>query len=190
MLAIAFAIEFFGGVMKKVYIQFVSLLVLLAGLIASAPAAVNGFYAGGYLGYGNRDQAHGDFFPFDSSVKDEGMAMRAVLGYQPMHFLALESDFTVQTKDFFSDNYQNDLGLSVKGILPLPGPLSVYGKAGAAYVWQDEEALRPSYGLGAALDLSQHTAIDVNWTRIIGSSDDVRDSNTLLVGLVYYFGSV
>ncbi len=158
-------------------------------LEAAAPAQLNpykGFYAGGQIGLGDRDKGSGDFFPFTSSYKEGGVALKGLAGYQFNRYLAVEGDYMYMSKDFFK-NYQNNTDLAVKGMLPLSAKSDVFVKGGMGWINQGgTNGFQPLYGLGYDHYLSPKVSTTIEYDRFIGGGSRT-DSNFLGFGMAYHF---
>jgi opacity protein-like surface antigen len=90
-----------------------------------------------------------------------------------------------------------------KGILPFDNGFGVYGKLGVAYVRAssitatlagitansgNQNAWRPTAGVGVKYDFNQNVSADVSVTRIFKGGNLTNDSDTAMVGVAYNFG--
>lgn len=174
---------------------------------AQAPAA----YVGGQLGWGN---IHQDGFKglSHSSSKDDGIAGRIYAGYQFNQYVAVEAGATkfsnMTSKGTIEGmrlkgtvkTYAADL--VAKGILPLQNGISIYGKAGAAYLHEKahasiagfsssetESKVLPTFGVGTSYDINSNLVADLSWNRIqkVGHSHGLNSTDLVAVGLGYSF---
>lgn len=187
---------------------------LAAGVlfIENGYASGNGFYIGGLLGHSSIDYtlSNQNFNP-GKRTDHSGFAWNAQAGYQFNRNIALQGDFT----DFHDANFKNMRGIpgtkanytqksgDIVGKLILPlGAFSLSANAGLAYVALDrnangtakaygmnpgdKDAVKLTYGLGAAYDISPNLSALVDWKQI-PKGHDIQQSNFIGAGLNYYF---
>lgn len=103
------------------------------------------------------------------------------------------------------------IDLVAKGILPVSDKVSVYGKAGAAYVLargnasatvrsgkkavvvkgsDSEHKLMPTFGAGVSYDFNPNLSADLSYNRIqkVGGSSNINSTDLVSVGLIYSIG--
>lgn len=205
---------------------------IIAGMAvaASASASNPGAYIGGQLGWGTVHQDGINFNEFTKhSAKNSGLAGRLFTGYQFNQNFAAELGYTrfqngtasgVETENFGGINYAESaeatlkahaVDLVAKGILPLENGFSLYGKVGAAYLYESIEVsdtfsianynysysgtasahkILPTFGAGVTYDINQNVSTDLSWTRIqkVGNANDLKSTDFVAVGLAYHFG--
>lgn len=168
---------------------------------------------------------------FNNSGKDTGLAGRLFAGYQFDTNWAGEmgwSKFSTMNTKASATGIDNNNGnainasakgsiktdavdLVAKGIYPLQNNVSIYGKAGAAYVMsrahasasvsepigtvsgsgsKTEHKIYPTFGVGASYDFTSNVAADLSYNRIqkVGSSSNIGSTDLVSVGLTYYIG--
>jgi len=178
----------------------------IAGLIlaTNASATAPGAYVGGQLGYGNthifQDETGG-------GTHDTGLAGRGFVGFQFNPNIAVEGGYTrfkKATVNGVSGGISaSAVDLVAKGIIPLENNFSIFGKLGAAELYEHlnitamgvnfsktEHKLYPTASLGVNYDITPQVSTDLSWTRIqkIGHSSDINSTDFFGLGLAYHFG--
>ena len=188
-------------------------------MAASSYAALPGAYVGGQLGWGKVHQASSTIAHATSS--NTGLAGRIFAGYEIDPIWAAELGWT---KFSTVDLKQTGLGYNVRGHLktdavdlvgkasfPVANKVSIYGKAGAAYVYERGSAnatltrgssvvkfhdsdkahkVYPTLGAGVSYEFSPSVSSDVSYNRIqkIGSSSKIGSTDLVSMGLTYHIG--
>jgi len=188
---------------------------------ANSFAATQGAYVGGQLGWGDIHQKASSSYLTGTTVhanKDTGVAGRVFGGYRINENFAGEmgvtkfSDAKVKASSY---GYTAQgtvkaaaVDLVAKGIYPVANNVSVYGKAGVAYVseradikvsnasrvvYKDHDKanrLLPTFGAGVSYDFTQNVAADLSYNRIqkTGSSSKINSTDLVSVGLIYSIG--
>ncbi len=170
------------------------------------------------------------------SSRDTGIAGRIFAGYQFTPNWAAEMGYTHFSNATANSQYSQTgffglpgtqtynqhgtvttqaVDLVAKGILPLQGGFSVYGKLGLAYLAasqtidgtmtntflgstttspihtsESDHRIYPTFGAGVSYDVTQNVVADVSWNHIQTVSPFDNMQNTDLVGasLAYHFG--
>jgi OOP family OmpA-OmpF porin len=188
----------------------------ILGFSAIASADLPGFYAGGELGLSN---IHDSDNPFNSEDGGTGLGAGAQIGYQFNPYIAAEAGYLYFHNVDQNGNYfgpwnatykEQAVDLVAKGTLPLNQYISLYGKAGAAYVdaqtevtgnvmtpWgfpavgysatQTYHPIRPVYGVGVSYNIAPNVSADLGWTRV-QSNSTIPNADIATLGLTYHFG--
>jgi len=147
--------------------------------IVSADKPLNGWYAGGNIGYatveGNKDKMINDWTL-------EG-------GYKFNDYAALEAGY-----NHYPSSYEvQSFTLMGKGILPIAGTdFAVFGKAGVAFVHCDTlgaSVAKPTIGLGVSYDITKDLQAEVQ-TSTVGEKLNINSLDKferITAGLVYKF---
>ena len=176
------------------------ILMFLSGITIKSIASTDdkGVYIGGQLGYSDSD--FGNIY----NSRNGGIGGRVYLGYQFNKYFALEGGYTRfadQKMRIYSDIgheslslHPESLDLSLKGILPLNDKISLYAKAGPAYLreqtvssyryssynnnndpqvttqsatWVSKEnSAELAYGLGIEYKLTDNLSTDLSWLAV------------------------
>jgi len=201
-------------------------IVGLAVLGVSSLVAVNSFaasqgaYVGGQLGWGDVHQKVSSSVLTGTTVhtnKDTGLAGRVFGGYKLNDNFAGElgvSKFSDAKIKASANGYTTQgtlkttaVDLVAKGIYPIANNVSVYGKAGVAYVAErgdakltrsgrvisaysvDANKLLPTFGTGVSYDFNPNLAADLSYNRIQKTGNTHINSTDLVsVGLIYSIG--
>lgn len=137
-------------------------------------------------------------------------------GYQFNKYLALETGLSAFAPTDVDNLYGTTKNASVnlnaidavgKVMLPIGSKVNLFAKGGVSYVMTNhfdgeayigqngysystneevDTAWRPTYGLGASVDLTPHLSADVSWSQIVGN-DDIPRTNFTALGLAYHF---
>lgn len=178
----------------------------ILGFSAIASADLPGFYAGGELGWSN---IHDSDNPFNTENGGTGLGAGAQFGYQFNPYIAAEAGYLYFSNAKQSGNVfgpwsytykEQAVDLVAKGTLPLNQYISLYGKAGAAYVdasgetsgnifaWSDSaHPIRPVYGLGVSYNITPNVSADLGWTRV-QNNNTIPNADIATLGLTYHFG--
>lgn len=143
-----------------------------------------GFYVGGQAGFAKAD--YGD----SSSDSDQGgPSFRLLDGYSFNQYFAVENSY-----NYFPTNKLNFWGyivkeetqafdLVAKGSFPITPNLSLYGKAGPAYVMakidsayyeETASAIQLTYGAGVEVHANNAVSFNISWSQINGEDSDTE----------------
>ena len=108
--------------------------------------------------------------------------------------------------------HQGALDGVIQGMLPIGNRFHLSAKVGEAYVFgekvadatgtvsssnpnqlqsvtykkEDVDVFRPTYGVGAGVDLSRRVSMDLTWSKIAGGAG-IQDTQLLTLGVAYHF---
>lgn len=172
-----------------------------------------------YLVNGSQELAQG---PSKVKVNNDGFAGRGYLGYELSKYFSLEGGYTQYATTKVSNVYgisgqdealhQGAVDGVVKATMPINQRLSVFAKAGEAYVFGEKvtdatgtvsstnpnqlqsvtytkenvDTFRPTYGLGMGFKLTHRVSMDFTWSHI-ASGADIQDTQLLTLGFAYHF---
>lgn len=185
------------------------------GLSLSSPllAAQDGLYVGAGLGESNTDYSpNNQHYNPTNSYDNSGFGWTGYLGYQMNSNFAIEGGYNDYHEAKFSGIYgvdganstldQQTLSLTGKLILPVGNRVGLFVDAGMAYVDLDrspnstakslgiksntDDALRPTYGLGASFDFYPGWSAVAQWNYISGGND-IESSGLWTIGAAYHF---
>lgn len=177
-----------------------------------------GFYVGLQAGvakadYGSAVKDAVDQAPYHDS-KEGGAAARVLAGWSFNQYFAAETGYDfLPTNDYSVSTASGSQVVDVKdkthavdlvgkASLPVSENVSLYAKAGGAYVKarsneatanaeQTTSSIEPTYGLGVAYHINQNVGIDASWTQIYGKDstfDSTNNTYTLNTPMINFLG--
>lgn len=194
--------------MKKLTTIIATLLTSLA-TICVANAAKEGTYIGGGLGGSTIDARVSNAWETNKNTVS-GLGGRVFAGYNFNKNFGLEGNYAKYANQKTTNNFGTTLTKELdvvtlvgKVYLPLGDTFNLYGLAGAAEKFETNKSrnilgmksdtshrvLRPTYGVGANLDITNHVTTSVEYSRIQGhNTTSSPNSDMITVNLAYNFG--
>lgn len=191
----------------------ISIILLILGLSQAATAANYhhcGAYLGAQIGGGNLHYQGTPLARDAVSVDDSGFAGRLLAGFDINQNVAFELGFTLYQNPEFkyrggvsSGFTQNSVDFLTKLSVPVSCDMSLYAKAGLAYVYrgdarvvdhnvttqlnESDQHLRPMLGLGVSYAFNARMSGDLGYFRTFGT-EDLQDADFYGAGLTVRIG--
>jgi OOP family OmpA-OmpF porin len=166
----------------------ISLLALIAGLVAPASAQMKDNYVGANIGQSKFDA---DCVGSGCDKKDTGL--RIYGGGKFTDWLGLELSYFDFGKANLNPGDEKAQSVNASAVLGFPlGPnSSVFAKGGAAYTRANvtggrKNGFEPSYGVGAAIGLTRNWQVRLDWDRVKFEIANGKDNVDMLSAGVQY----